>query len=170
VLLDLKQPTEALSMVQAAYEETRPAVPHQIRSWLLAAQAEMAAAAGQESECRRALDLAAQEIAHGPSGEDLPYLALNETHLARWRGNCLVTFGDPEIADELGTVLDAMDGSFTRAEAGLRCDMAAALDVRGERDEARLHLAKTGELALLTGSARQRRRVRDLTARIGKAA
>jgi hypothetical protein len=157
-------------MVQAAYEETRPAVPHQIRGWLLAAQAEMAAAAGQETECRRALDLAATEVAHGPSGEDLPYLALNETHLARWRGNCLVTFGDPEIADELGTVLDAMDGSFTRAEAGLRCDMAAALYVRGERDEARLHLARAGELAQLTGSARQRRRIRDLTTRIGKAA
>lgn len=170
VLLDLKQPTEALSMVQAAYAETRAAVPHQIRGWLLAAQAEMAAAAGQETECRRALDLAAREVAHGPSGDDLPYLALNETHLARWRGNCLVTFGDPEVADELGVVLDAMDGSFTRAEAGLRCDMAAALYVRGEREEARLHLARAGELAQLTGSARQRRRIRDLTARIGKAA
>src|SRR6201999_2619772 len=42
VLLDLKQPAEALSMVQSAYEETRAAVPHQIRGWLLAAQAEMA--------------------------------------------------------------------------------------------------------------------------------
>lgn len=170
VMLDLKQPAEAMAMVQAAYEETRAAVPHQIRGWLLAAQAEMAAAAGLETDCRRALDLAAREIAHGPSGDDLPYLALNETHLARWRGNCLVTFGDPEVADELGTVLTAMDGSFTRAEAGLRCDMAAALYVRGERDEARRHLKKAGELAQLTGSARQRRRVRDLTARIGKAA
>lgn len=170
VMLDLKQPTEALAMVQAAYEETRTAVPHQIRGWLLAAQAEMAAAAGLESECRRALDLAAREVAHGPSGDELPYLALNETHLARWRGNCLVLFGDPEVADELGIVLSAMDGSFTRAEAGLRCDMAAALYVRGERDEARLHLKKAGELAQLTGSARQRRRVRDLSTRIGKAA
>jgi hypothetical protein len=78
-----------------------------------------------------------------------------------------VTFGDPEIADELGVVLDAMDGSFTRAEAGLRCDMAAALYVRGERYEARRHLARAGELAQLTGSARQRRRNRDLTARVG---
>jgi tetratricopeptide (TPR) repeat protein len=170
VMLDLKQPGEALAMVQGAYEETRASVPHQIRGWLLAAQAEMAAAAGLETECRHALDLAAHEVAQGPSGDDLPYLALNETHLARWRGNCLVLFGDPEVADELGTVLRAMDGSFTRAEAGLRCDMAAALYVRGERDEARLHLKKAGELAQLTGSTRQRRRVRDLNARIGKAA
>lgn len=170
VLLDLQQPAEALEMVQAAYEETHAAVPHQIRGWLRAAEAEMAAAAGQEASCRRALDLATQEVSYGPSGDDLPYLALNETHLTRWRGNCLVTFGDPEVAHELGRALGAMDGSFTRAEAGLRCDLAATLYVRGERDEARRHLARARELAQLTGSARQRRRIRDLTARISKAA
>jgi tetratricopeptide (TPR) repeat protein len=170
VLLDLHQPEDALAMVQAAYEETRTTVPHQIRGWLHAAMAEMAAAAGQEAACRHALDLAAREIGHGPSGDDLPYLALNEAHLARWRGNCLVLFGDPQVADELGTALNAMDGSFTRAEAGLRCDLAAALHVRGERDEARRHLAQARQLAQLTGSARQRRRIRELSVRIGKAA
>jgi tetratricopeptide (TPR) repeat protein len=170
VMLDLRRPADALAIVQATYDETHTAVPHQIRGWLHAAEAEMAAAAGEEDACRRALDLAAQEISHGPSGADLPYLALNDTHLARWRGNCLVTFGDPQVADELNTVLGAMDGSFTRAEAGLRCDLAAALHVRGERDEARRHLTRAGELAQLTGSARQRRRIRDLTTRIGKAA
>ena len=30
-----------------------------------------------------------------------------------------------------------MDATFTRAEAGLRCDLAAALHVTGEREEAR---------------------------------
>ena len=120
--------------------------------------------------CRHALDSAAREVGYGPSDEDLPYLALNETHLARWRGNCLVHFGDPQTADELATALGALDGSFTRAEAGLRCDLAAALHVRGERQEARLHLAKARELAQATGSARQRRRIRDLSRRIAKAA
>ena len=67
--------------------------------------------------------------ATAPAAEDLPYLALNETHLARWRGNCLVHFGDPHTASDLTTALAAMDGSFTRAEAGLRCDLAAALHV-----------------------------------------
>ena len=56
VLLDLHRPAEALAMVRAAYEETRAAIPHQIRSWLHAAEGEMAAAAGQESACRHALD------------------------------------------------------------------------------------------------------------------
>jgi ATP/maltotriose-dependent transcriptional regulator MalT len=130
----------------------------------------MAAAAGQESICRKALDSAAQEVGHGPASEDLPYLALNETHLARWRGNCLILFGDPQTADDLSAALTAMDDSFTRAEAGLRCDLAAALHVRGEQDEARQHLKRARELAQVTGSARQRRRIRELSKRIAKAA
>jgi transcriptional regulator with XRE-family HTH domain len=170
VLLDLHRPAEALAMVRAAYEETRAAIPHQVRSWLRAAEAEMAAAAGEEAICRHALDGAAQEISYGAASEDLPYLALNETHLARWRGNCLVMFGDPQTADDLNAALAAMDDSFTRAEASLRCDLAAALHVRGEHDEAKRHLKKARELAQLTGSARQRRRIRDLSRRIAKAA
>ena len=170
VLLDLHRPAEALAMVRAAYDQTRAAIPHEVRGWLCAAEAEMAAAAGEESTCRTALDSAAREIGHGPASEDLPYLALNEAHLARWRGNCLVMFGDPQTADDLSAALAAMDGSFTRAEAGLRCDLAAALHVRGEHDEARRHLKKARELAQLTGSARQRRRIRDLSKQIAKAA
>ncbi len=119
VLLDLHRPAEALAMVRAVREETREAIPHQVRGWPRAADAEMAAAAGQEAACHNALDLAALEHGRSPAGEDLPYLALNDTHLARWRGNCLVLFGDPRTADELTTALAAMDG-FTRAEAGLR--------------------------------------------------
>ena len=170
VLLDLHRPDEALAMVRAAYDETHQAIPHQVRSWLRAAEAEMAAAAGQESTCRNALDSAARELGHGPAGDELPYLALNDTHLTRWRGNCLVQFGDPQTADELNAALAAMDGSFTRAEAGLRCDLAAALHVRGDQDQAKLHLKRAKELAQVTGSARQRRRIQDLSKRIGKAA
>ena len=44
------------------YDQTHTAVPHQIRGWLHGAEAEMAAAAGEEDACRRALDLAAQEV------------------------------------------------------------------------------------------------------------
>lgn len=170
VLLDLHRPKDALAMVRATYDETRATVPHQIRGWLRAAEAEMAAAAGLENTCRKALDYAADEIGHGPSGQELPYLALNETHLARWRGNCLVMFGDPQTADELNVALAAMDGDFTRAEAGLHCDLAAALHARGELEEARRHLKRARELAQVTGSARQRRRITDLARRIGNAA
>jgi transcriptional regulator with XRE-family HTH domain len=170
VLADLGRSQDALDMVRAAYAETHAAIPHQMGAWLRAAEGEMAAVAGQESACRRALDQAARELDHEPNGEGLPYLALNTAHLARWRGNCLIVFGDPEIADELTAALSAMDASFSRAEAGLRCDLAAALHVRGEPDQARRHLRRAGELAQLTGSARQRRRIREVARRIGEAA
>jgi transcriptional regulator with XRE-family HTH domain len=170
VLLDVGRPAEALDMARAAYDQTCAVIPHQVRAWLRAAEGEMAAAARQEDTCRRALDLAAAEISHGPSGEDLPYLALNTAHLARWRGNCLIQFGDPEASTDLTAALAAMDGSFTRAEAGLRCDLAAALHVGGEPEEARRHLTRASELAQITGSARQRRRITDLARRIGAAA
>src|ERR1017187_3519741 len=68
VLLDLGHPAEALDVVRAAYDQTHTAIPHQMRAWLRAAEAEMAAATGQESDCRHALDLAAAEISYGPSG------------------------------------------------------------------------------------------------------
>jgi transcriptional regulator with XRE-family HTH domain len=171
VLLDLGQPAEALTKVRTVYEQTHTQIPHQMRSWLRAAEAEMAAAAGNETACRHALDNAATELDHGPSGDDLPYLALNTAHLARWRGNCLIHFGDPATVTELQAAMAAMgDGTFTRAEAGLRCDLAAALHVSGERGEARRHLARARELAQLTGSARQRRRINELAKRIGAAA
>jgi transcriptional regulator with XRE-family HTH domain len=95
VLLDLGQLTEGLAKVRAVYDQTHAAIPHQMRGWLRAAEGEMAAAARQHGDCHRALDLASTELGYGPSGEDLPYLALDSTHLARWRGNCLVHFGDP---------------------------------------------------------------------------
>lgn len=167
VLADLGRSHDALAMVRAAHDESRTALPHQIMAWLHAAEGEMAASAGEEAACRRALDKAAHQLAYGPSGEDLPYLALNDVHFARWRGNCLVAFGDAEAADGLHAALEAMDSNFTRAEAGLRRDLAAALYVRGELDEARSHLERARELARITGSNRQRRRIRDLARRVG---
>jgi tetratricopeptide (TPR) repeat protein len=170
VLLDLGQPPEALDKVRSVHEQAQRRIPRILRGWLHAAEAEMAAAAGQQADCRAALDLAADQISHPQADASLPYLALDSTHLARWRGNCLVQFGDTATISDLTTALSGMDGSFTRAEAGLRCDLAAALHTAGERHEARRHLGRANELAQLTGSARQRRRIASLAQRIGTAA
>ena len=169
VLLDLGQPARALEKVRAVHAHARDTIPGQLRCWLYAAEAEMAAAARQQGDCRTALDLAAREISR-PQSDVLPYLALDTAHLARWRGNCLVQFGDTATIGDLTTALAGMDGSFTRAEAGLRCDLAAALHTAGDRHEARQHLKRATELAQLTGSARQRRRITTLAQRIGTAA
>jgi transcriptional regulator with XRE-family HTH domain len=169
VLLDLGHPAEALDMVRAAWDDTHRHIPGQLRGWLRAAEAEMAAVLRREDDCRRALDLAAAEITDGPPDAELPYLALNSAHLARWRGNCLIHFGDPGTVTELSAALAQMNG-FTRAEAGLRVDLAAALHATGERDEARGHLARAAELARITGSARQCSRITRLAKRLGHAA
>lgn len=170
VLHDLGQPGEALDKVRAVYDQTHAAIPHQMRCWLRAAEAEMAAATRQPADCYRALEQASAELDHGPSGEDQPYLALNSTHLARWRGCCLIHFGDQEAITDLTTALATMDSSFTRAEAGLRLDLAIALHVAGERDEARHHLARAEELAQLTSSARYAQQIASWAKRIGRAA
>lgn len=169
VLLDLGQPAQALEKVRAVHDHARDTIPGQLRCWLYAAEAEMAAVARQQGACRTALDLAAREISR-PQADALPYLALDSAHLARWRGNCLVQFGDTATIGDLTTALAGMDGTFTRAEAGLRCDLAAALHTAGDRHEARQHLIRATELAQLTGSARQRRRITSLAQRIGTAA
>jgi tetratricopeptide (TPR) repeat protein len=169
VLLDLGQPARALEKVRAVHDHARDTIPGQLRCWLYAAEAEMAAAARQQGDCRTALDLAAREISR-PQSDVLPYLALDTTHLARWRGNCLVQFGDTATVGDLTAALAGMDSTFTRAEAGLRCDLAAALHAAGDRHEARQHLRHATELAQLTGSARQRRRITTLAQRIGTAA
>ncbi len=170
VLLDLGQPFQALDKVRAVHDAARSRVPGLVLTWLSAAEAEMAAAARDQHACRDALDQAARHLDQPNGDESLPYLALNQAHLARWRGNCLVQFGDTATITDLHSALTGMDGTFTRAEAGLRCDLAAALHTSGERSEARRQLGRANELAKLTSSVRQRRRIGDLARKIGKAA
>lgn len=170
VLLDIGEPAEALDRASMVRESAGSRVPAKLRCWLHAAEAEMAAATGQQGACRTALDLADHELRDSQADDQLPYLSLNPAHLARWRGNCLIRFGDTATISDLTTALAEMDSTFTRAEAGLRCDLAAALHAAGERHEARSHLGRAIELARLTTSARQRRRISDLAHRIGYAA
>ncbi len=169
VLLDLGQPALALEKVRAVHDQAAARIPRMLRGWLHAAEAEMAAAAREQDACRVALDLAAAQIGHPDADASLPYLSLNAAHLARWRGNCLVQFGDTATVTDLTSALAGISG-FTRAESGLRCDLAAALHAAGDRHEARRHLARATELAQLTGSARQRRRITELARKIGTAA
>lgn len=164
VLLDLDRPQDALALVTEAYETHRGRIPARLETWLKAAEAEVAAAMLDESGCRRALDEATRTLPKEEADPELPYLALNEGHLARWRGNCLVHFGDSGTVDDLRRALTVMGGTFTRAEASLRCDLLQALRTRGEHDEARVQITQAQQLAELTGSARQRRRIARLAA------
>ena len=162
VLIDLGRPAEAAELIRHVRATYDRRVPGHLRTWLAAAEAEAAAILGDEMACRTALDQAAALLPGDEADPNLPYLALNAHHLARWRGNCLVRFGDVETVEDLRSALAGMDGTFNRAEAGLRCDLAHALLAMGEPDAARPHLYRAEQLATMIGSRRHGRRVREL--------
>lgn len=162
VLMDLGEHENALAMMQHANEQAGTRVPSLMRTWLQAAEAEAYSAIGADTECRRAFDAAEAELPADAQDPELPYLFLAGPHLVRWRGNCLARLGAPEAVEDLSRALDTMEADFTRAEAGLRCDLATALQMRGEISEARSQAEQAQKLASVTGSARQRRRIDGL--------
>ncbi|WP_433352823.1 XRE family transcriptional regulator [Microtetraspora malaysiensis] len=162
VLMDLGRPAEAAEVLHYVRDTFDLRVPGHLRTWLAAAEAEAAAILGDERTRRTALDQAAGFLPGENADPSLPYLALNTHHLARWRGSCLVHFGDPETTDDLKSALAGMDGTFNRAEAGLRCDLAHALLAMGEADAAQPHLYRAEQLATMIGSRRHGRRIVEL--------
>lgn len=165
VLLDAGHAAEALQMVQYARDREPRRLPPVLRAWLLAAEGEVCAALGDRSGALRALDGAAKSLPSQPADPDLPFLMLNVTHLARWRGHCLARLGEGAAIDDLTAALDAMgEGRYGRAEAGLRVDLALAYRVRGDIRSAQQHAQRAADLAGRTGSARQRRRIERLLA------
>jgi hypothetical protein len=133
-----------------------------MRTWLAAAHAEMSTATGNADASRLAFDEASGLLPAEPD-DALPYLVLNETHLARWRGNCLARLGYEDAIEELTTGLAAVTGTYARAEAGVRIDLATALLARGERAGAGEQLRAAHILVSRTGSRRQKRRIESLT-------
>jgi hypothetical protein len=162
VLADLGDPGQARTLVAEVHATHRHRIPARLRAWLYAAEADMSAAMGDGAACRRALDRAQHAIPDHDHDPDLPFLSLNAAHLHRWCGHCLARLGDPAAIDALTRALTTMDTAFTRAEAGLRCDLALALSLRGDLDAARSHATRACELATRTGSTRQRRRLDTL--------
>ena len=164
VLVDLGMTREAVECVAQVIEQYGAKVPDRLRAWLHAVYAEVCAADGAEREALRSLERADHLLPSGPGDPDLPFLSLDASHLARWRGHCLARLGVAGAVDDAASALDAMDRSFTRAEAGLRCDYATALAHAGEREEAEQQLAQARHLATMTSSSRQLRRIETASA------
>lgn len=163
-LLDAGRAEDAVELIQHANApSTASRVPPRLRAWLAAAEAEFLAAAGFGDRARQLLDYAATVLPPGDADPELPYLMLNQTHLARWRGHCLARLGAKEAVDELTTALngDQMLNS-KRAESSLRVDLALALRERGDLAESKDHAQRAAELAGRTGSTRQRARISSL--------
>ena len=116
-LTDKGHPALAVELVRAA--QTQPAaLSPLLRSWLRVAEAEACAAAGLDSECLRALHGADQLLPMNYAKPELPFLALDATHLVRWRGHCLARLGVPALVEEatrhLLRALAGMDGRRRR--------------------------------------------------------
>jgi len=167
VLADAGQNDLALQLIEAALQSGGTAPPR-LTAWLLSARAELHALNGDAAACRRSIDEAAQvmpddDVLRDP---DLPSIFLTEEHLTRWRGHALALAGDQQAVSDLYAALGKMDSTFTRARAGLHCDLAQAHLMRHEFSEAAEHLRSARLLANRTGSIRHRRRVDGLTYRL----
>lgn len=165
VLADAGKVDLAVELVREAKRSGGKAVSSHLVAWLESADAELSALAGQGDDARHALDRAASALPAGDDARapDVASIFLNGQHLARWRGNALVLLGDDEALSDLRTALDGMDPTFTRAGAGLRCDLAQAHLVRGEYAEAAAQLRAARLIANRTGSVRHRRRINRLS-------
>ncbi|WP_432850846.1 hypothetical protein ACQPXB_09140 [Amycolatopsis sp. CA-161197] len=164
VLLDLGQASEAAEMLATAEDHARRITGRTLRAWLAAAHGEALAACELRSASLRAFDRAESLLPPRPAPDSGPYVVLDDVHLARWRGNALARIGEPEAVNVLTDALHELDPTFTRAEAGLRVDLATALTATREHDEAHTHAAKARALATEIGSARQLRRLGRLPA------
>jgi hypothetical protein len=134
-----------------------------LRVWLYAAEGEALATLGLRDGALRALDGASAALPSAGVADDLPYVMLDADHLARWRGHCLARLGEPSAIEDLTSALSAMgEGSFGRAEASLRVDLALAFQARGDATQARTQARRAGEVAGRSGSRRQRQRIAEL--------
>lgn len=162
VLLDAGRPGDARDLMVSAREHANGSLPRELLAWLRAAEGEALAVLGDRDGALRALDYAAASLPSAPDGA-LPYVMLDEGHLARWRGNCLARLGEPSAIDDLTSALSAMKAeSYGRAEVSLRVDLAIALRARGETTGSREQARMAAQLAGRTGSQRQRNRIGEL--------
>ncbi|MFV2096234.1 hypothetical protein ACFHW1_12210 [Micromonospora sp. LOL_014] len=169
VLVDAGKPELARMLILGAVSLAERKAPARLLAWLQAAHAEFAATLSDASAAHAALDQAAATLPAGSEmrDEEVAGIFLNEAHLTRWRGNAHALLGERSAVDELHAALAGMDGTFTRAEAGLRIGLAHAHLAGGDLREAEQEARRARALASRTGSLRNQRRLNQLLARIG---
>ncbi|SDU77075.1 helix-turn-helix domain-containing protein [Jiangella alkaliphila] len=169
VLRELDEPEAALQLATHALSVAGTRVPSLMRAWLHAAVGEFHAHVGDWSASRQAFDTSAQLLPADPRDPLLPYVVLGDVHLDRWSGAAMAKLGDTASIDQLHSALGGLDQTFTRARAGMHVDLAGALYAAGRHQEARSELVHASHLANRIGSARQRKRARQLTSALDAA-
>lgn len=159
-LLELGRASSAAQLIDVA--AGTKGLPPLLRAWLAAAKGEMLAAAGDSAQALRAFDAAHALLPDEPHDEPLPFLALDEVHLARWRGNALARLGRADAIDQLTAALARLDPLFVRAACTVHTDLAVAYAAAGERQQAVDEARTARQLAIQIGSERIRRRLAQL--------
>lgn len=159
VLTDIGSNDDAAKLAAYALEVGQGTTPPLLQAWLGAVAGDIAAHNGHAAESDRHFDRAAQTMPSDPPNPELPYIMLDEFHLARWRGNASARLGDEAAIEDLEFALTGMDHSFVRGRAQLHVDLAHSLIIARHTDEAAKHVVEARTLAARVGSLRQRKRV-----------
>lgn len=159
VLLDVGHNTTAVQIFAAASDQVDRVGSPTLRAWMRASHGESLAANGEGDPCQREFETAAQILSRSPTDNEEPYIALDESHLARWRGHALAQSGDSEALTVLTEALDQHDSTFARAETALRVDLMTALATHEEPEAAREQARYARRLATQIGSVRHQRRI-----------
>lgn len=162
VLLEIGKNADARQLAEYAVSVGGNTIPPVLAAWLQAVVGEVAAISGDVSGSNRYFEMAARTLPNDPADPAVPYIMLDEFHLARWRGTAFARLGDEAAISELHYALTGMDSSFVRAKAQLHVELAHSLIAARHEDEALRQVAQAKALAVKVGSLRQRRRVREL--------
>lgn len=162
VLLDIGNATQAVQLSEYALTVADRTVPPVLMSWLHAVVGEMRGIVGDEKLSKDAFDQAARLLPGDPLDPSVPYIMLDEFHLARWRGAAFARLGDEAAIDEMHFALTGMDATWVRARAQLHVDLAHALVAARHEDQALRQLEQATKLAVSIRSQRQKHRARHL--------
>ncbi|QIS23698.1 hypothetical protein [Nocardia terpenica] len=146
-----------LALAEVRRAEKFPSLPLLLRAWLAATRAQVASwCPGEEATVRHALTAADSALAHAVSGDDvaLPYIALDEVHMDRWRGHVLARLGDPAASVIAEEALRRLPEDFVRARCAQVLDLAEGAAHAGEVEQAVALLASACEQIASLGSRR----------------
>jgi tetratricopeptide (TPR) repeat protein len=151
----------ALPLLREARDLAPPASSPAFQAWLCGAEAEAHAVAGEVDGCLRALDCAEAALAEAQPDKTPRWVAhFDRSHLARWRGQCLVQLARPAAAQPvLQEAVRSVDLSFVRARASTLVDLAISFVQQGEIDEGCTVASQALRLARNTRSARCEQRI-----------
>lgn len=171
ILLDIGEPDAAVELLEFARDVAENRAPSLLRTWLAAAHGEGLAAAGRRDESLQAFDEASSLLPANPIDPEMPFLLLNDGHLARWRGSALVRLGDQDAINQLEAAsrdLDTSDQSAVRGQTGMYVDLAFAYAAAGDGRGAQDYAHKARQLAARIKSDRHAKRLAGLELPLSK--